>query len=161
MAITWGKPAKVEDSALLRAHTAEHLKRLEQEIDFDADTPHLPGISDFARASAGAGLEAMRAARAGETVFSLMRPPGHHATQNRAMGFCYLSNMAIAVVAARLPAQSESRSMILMFTMATGRRPFCCISRTQLSFRSINSPAIRAPAGGMSGTTVSIIRSRP
>ena len=51
---------------------------------------------DFARASAGAGLEAMRLARAGETAFSFMRPPGHHATQNRAMGFCYLSNMAIA-----------------------------------------------------------------
>jgi acetoin utilization deacetylase AcuC-like enzyme len=101
LAITWGKPAKVEDSTLLRAHTAEHLERLKQEIDFDGDTPYLPGIPDFARASAGAGLEAMRAAKAGETVFSLMRPPGHHATQNRAMGFCYLSNMAIAVLEAQ------------------------------------------------------------
>lgn len=101
LTITWGKPAKVDDSALLRAHTAEHLERLKQEIDFDGDTPYLPGIPDFARASAGAGLEAMRAARAGEAVFSLMRPPGHHATQNRAMGFCYLSNMAIAVLEAQ------------------------------------------------------------
>jgi acetoin utilization deacetylase AcuC-like enzyme len=101
LAITWGKPAKVEDSMLLRAHTADHLERLKQEIDFDGDTPYLPGIPDFARTSAGAGLEAMRAAKAGETVFSLMRPPGHHATQNRAMGFCYLSNMAIAVLDAQ------------------------------------------------------------
>jgi acetoin utilization deacetylase AcuC-like enzyme len=99
--IIWGKPAKVDDSVLLRAHTADHLERLNQEIDFDGDTPYLPGIPDFARASAGAGLEAMRVARAGETVFSLMRPPGHHATQNRAMGFCYLSNMAIAVLEAQ------------------------------------------------------------
>jgi acetoin utilization deacetylase AcuC-like enzyme len=101
MAIAWGKPAKVEDSVLLRAHTADHLERLKQEIDFDGDTPYLPGIPDSARAAAGAGLEAMRAARAGETVFSLMRPPGHHATQNRAMGFCYLSNMAIALLEAQ------------------------------------------------------------
>jgi acetoin utilization deacetylase AcuC-like enzyme len=98
LAITWAKPAKVEDSALLRAHTKEHLERLNQEIDFDGDTPYLPGIPDFARASAGAALEAMRAARAGEMAFSLMRPPGHHSTPNRAMGFCYLSNMAIAVL---------------------------------------------------------------
>jgi acetoin utilization deacetylase AcuC-like enzyme len=100
LAITWAKPAKVEDDVLLRAHTKEHLERLQQEVDFDGDTPYLPGIPDFARASAGAGLEAMRTAKAGETVFSLMRPPGHHATQNRAMGFCYLSNMAIAVLEA-------------------------------------------------------------
>jgi acetoin utilization deacetylase AcuC-like enzyme len=101
LAITWGKPAKVDDRVLLRAHSAEHLERLKQEIDFDGDTPYLPGIPDFARASAGATLEAMRAARAGEMAFSLMRPPGHHATQNRAMGFCYLSNMAIAVLEAQ------------------------------------------------------------
>lgn len=101
LAISWAKPASVDDGILLRAHTAEHLERLKQEIDFDGDTPYLPGIPDFARASAGAGLEAMRAAKAGETVFSLMRPPGHHATQNRAMGFCYLSNMAIALLEAQ------------------------------------------------------------
>src|SRR5947209_6759064 len=98
--ILWGNPAKVEDATLLRAHTAEHLERLHQEIDFDSDTPYLPNIPDYARASAGAGVEAMRAARAGETVFSLMRPPGHHATPTRAMGFCYLSNIAIAVLEA-------------------------------------------------------------
>jgi acetoin utilization deacetylase AcuC-like enzyme len=98
--IVWCKPAKVEDTTLLRAHTVGHLERLSQEIDFDTDTPYLPNIPDHARASAGAGLEAMRAARAGEMVFSLMRPPGHHATPTRAMGFCYLSNIAIAVLEA-------------------------------------------------------------
>ncbi len=98
--IRWGQPARVEDSVLLRAHTTEHLTRLEAPNDFDGDTPFLPNIADYARASAGAALEALKSARAGQSAFSLMRPPGHHATRNRAMGFCYLNNVAIAVLEA-------------------------------------------------------------
>jgi len=101
LSLSWGKPTAFEEAVPLRAHTAEHLKRLEESGDFDADTPNLPNILARARASVGAGLEALKAARAGETVFSLMRPPGHHATRNRAMGFCYLSNIAIAVLEAQ------------------------------------------------------------
>ena len=98
--IRWGQPPRVEDSVLLRAHTTEHLTRLEAPNDFDGDTPFLPKIADYARASAGAALEALKSARAGQSAFSLMRPPGHHATRNRAMGFCYLNNVAIAVLEA-------------------------------------------------------------
>jgi acetoin utilization deacetylase AcuC-like enzyme len=98
--LTWSKPGPVEEAAILRAHSAELVARLSEPEDFDADTPYFPGLADYARASAGAALEALQAARAGETVFSLMRPPGHHATRNRAMGFCYLNNIAIAALAA-------------------------------------------------------------
>jgi acetoin utilization deacetylase AcuC-like enzyme len=98
--LAWGSPAAVERETLLRAHTPDHLARLEEPGDFDADTPYFPGIVDHARASVGAALAALAAARAGENVFSLMRPPGHHATRNRSMGFCYLSNAAIAVLEA-------------------------------------------------------------
>ena len=98
--ITWIKPGVAEDAAMLRAHTSEHLASLRAAEDFDADSPAYPGIAGYARASAGAGLEAMRAARNGETVFSLMRPPGHHAMRNRIMGFCYLNNIAIAALEA-------------------------------------------------------------
>src|ERR1044071_6092685 len=100
LTIEWSQPSAVEDAALLRAHTAEHLARLKGPEDFDADTSFFPKIADRARASVGAGLAALKAARAGETVFSLMRPPGHHATRDRAMGFCYLSSIAIAVLEA-------------------------------------------------------------
>jgi acetoin utilization deacetylase AcuC-like enzyme len=98
--LTWASPGAVTEAALLRAHSPEHLARLEQAHDFDADTPFFAGISAHARSSVGAALTALQCARAGESVFSLMRPPGHHATRNRAMGFCYLNNVAIAVLEA-------------------------------------------------------------
>ncbi len=98
--ITWASPAPVDDAVLLRAHTKAHLARLNEPEDFDADTAYHPGIADYARQSVGAALEALRCARAGETAFSLMRPPGHHATPERAMGFCYLNSIAIAVLEA-------------------------------------------------------------
>jgi acetoin utilization deacetylase AcuC-like enzyme len=100
LAITWAKPASVDDAAILRAQTPELLASLASATEFDADTPAYPGIANYARASVGAALEAVRSARKGETVFSLMRPPGHHATRDRIMGFCYLNNIAIAALEA-------------------------------------------------------------
>jgi acetoin utilization deacetylase AcuC-like enzyme len=100
VAITWAEPGPVEEAALLRAHSSEHVARLNVPEDFDADTPFHAGIAEYARTSVGAALEALRCARLGEMVFSLMRPPGHHATHRSAMGFCYLNNIAIAVLEA-------------------------------------------------------------
>jgi acetoin utilization deacetylase AcuC-like enzyme len=98
--IVWSNPGPCEEVAILRAHTPEMVARLAQPEDFDADTPFFPNIADYARASIGAALSALKAALAGETAFSLMRPPGHHATRNRSMGFCYLNNIAIATLEA-------------------------------------------------------------
>ena len=98
--IEWAEPGRVSDAQILRAHSVEHLARLNEPEDFDADTPFYENITSFARASAAAALTALTAACNGESVFSLMRPPGHHATRDRAMGFCYLNNVAIAVLEA-------------------------------------------------------------
>ncbi|HXC37073.1 MAG TPA: hypothetical protein VNV43_14440 [Candidatus Acidoferrales bacterium] len=96
--IEWLAPSNVRDEQILRAHSRDMLARLSMPGDFDPDTPWHEHIADYARASAAAALDAMKLARAGETVFSLMRPPGHHATRGHAMGFCYLNNIAIAVL---------------------------------------------------------------
>jgi acetoin utilization deacetylase AcuC-like enzyme len=98
--VSWSAPAAFAEAAILRAHAPGLVARLNLAEDFDLDTPWYPGIADYARASVGAALEALKCARAGEHAFSLMRPPGHHATRDRAMGFCYLNNIAIAVLEA-------------------------------------------------------------
>jgi acetoin utilization deacetylase AcuC-like enzyme len=98
--LDWAGPGGVRETQILRAHAPGLLARLQVPHDFDADTPFCTGIAGFARASVGAALDALKAARAGENVFSLMRPPGHHATRDEAMGFCYLNNIAIAVLEA-------------------------------------------------------------
>jgi acetoin utilization deacetylase AcuC-like enzyme len=98
--LAWTAPGEVSDRQILRAHSPEHLARLKIPEDFDADTPFYENITDYAHASAAAALDAWKAARNGENVFSLMRPPGHHATREQAMGFCYLNNIAIAALEA-------------------------------------------------------------
>ena len=91
----------VSDEIILRAHAPRVLARLAVPTDLDDDTPYFENISSYARASVAASLDALKFARAGETVFSLMRPPGHHATLEKSMGFCYFNNAAIAVLEAR------------------------------------------------------------
>ena len=95
---TWQVPAAAEEPAVLLAHTPALLKRIGHGPDIDDDTPHFPGIREHALRSAGAALAAAQLARDGGTTFSLMRPPGHHATRSRAMGFCYLNSIAIAAL---------------------------------------------------------------
>lgn len=97
---TWRVPTfPVSDELLKLAHTPELLQRLRIARDFDEDTPYFAGIEDHARRAVAGAVEAAGLAIEERTpVFSLMRPPGHHATASQAMGFCYLNQIAIAAL---------------------------------------------------------------
>jgi acetoin utilization deacetylase AcuC-like enzyme len=92
----WRRPRLASEEEILRVHHPKHLERLRRPIDFDADTPYYPGIEEHALRAAGAAIGSVDLALRGEKGFSLMRPPGHHSTSTRAMGFCYLNSIAIA-----------------------------------------------------------------
>ena len=109
--LSWSQPPPASDAAILRAHTPQHLAQLTSAFDFDADTPAYPDIADHARRSAGGALQALVAAKAGQTAFSLLRPPGHHATAERAMGFCFLNSIAIGA----LQAQADGYKRVAVF----------------------------------------------
>ena len=135
--IEWAAPGRADDVTILRAHSAQHLARLDQPVDFDADTPYHENIASYARASVAAALDALAAARQGEPVFSLMRPPGHHATRDRAMGFCYLNNIAIAALAAS--ASGARRVAVFDFDVHHGNgTEAILVNRPGLAFFSIH-----------------------
>lgn len=100
--LDWAAPlTDVPEETILRAHTKEHFARVKAALDdFDGDTPRHADIIEHARRSIGGALQALASARKGEMAFSLMRPPGHHAVRDRAMGFCYLNSIAIAALEA-------------------------------------------------------------
>jgi acetoin utilization deacetylase AcuC-like enzyme len=79
----------------------------------DQDTYLSPASYDVALLAAGAAVAAVDAALDGTVArsFALVRPPGHHATPERGMGFCLLNNVAIA--AAHALARGLSRVLIV------------------------------------------------
>ena len=100
---TDGALPPADDAALLRAHTPAHLARLRAPEGpmFDPDTAALPGMDGHARRAAGAAMGIAALALEGGKAVSLLRPPGHHATADRIMGFCYLNSVAVAALHAR------------------------------------------------------------
>ncbi len=96
-----GRDATTEE--LTRVHTAELVDEIGSIAasgggNYDADTVISPGSFDVALRAAGTVLAATElvASKDEGSAFCLVRPPGHHATPDRAMGFCLFNNVAVA-----------------------------------------------------------------
>ena len=94
-------PASEDQIALV--HTVAHVEHAaatagQRRVALDPDTVTSSGSYEAARLAAGSALVVCEAVLAGEVAngVALVRPPGHHAERNRAMGFCLFNNVAIA-----------------------------------------------------------------
>jgi acetoin utilization deacetylase AcuC-like enzyme len=96
-------PQPADDALLETIHTAQLLRLIRQMSSygggqFDSDTYVTAESWDLARLAAGAAVGAASYVldQPGRNAFALVRPPGHHATPGRAMGFCLINNIAAA-----------------------------------------------------------------
>ncbi len=97
-----------DDPELLRVHGASHLELMEEAARrapcrLDPDTYLCAQSLDVARLAAGAAVDLARGVARGDwqAGFAAVRPPGHHAEADRAMGFCLFNNIAVAARALR------------------------------------------------------------
>ncbi len=103
------RPRPATDEELVRIHRAEYIDHLRDSLpgesgQLDMDTFYAPRSFEAALAAAGGTIDlvsdAVDPGTAVQRGFALVRPPGHHAEANRAMGFCLLNNVALGAEAA-------------------------------------------------------------
>jgi acetoin utilization deacetylase AcuC-like enzyme len=101
-------PRDATREELLAVHTSDHIDRVEstarrEHAQLDPDTYTSRRSADAARLAAGGLVDLTREVLSGalSNGFALVRPPGHHAEADRAMGFCLFNNVAVAAQAAR------------------------------------------------------------
>jgi acetoin utilization deacetylase AcuC-like enzyme len=105
--VTVEAPRAATDAEIEAVHSPGYRARMAsldgQYAELDPDTAVSPGSWEAATLAAGAAVGAALAVMGGDAdnAFALVRPPGHHARPDRAMGFCLLNNAAIAAEAAR------------------------------------------------------------
>jgi acetoin utilization deacetylase AcuC-like enzyme len=119
------EPRAASDEELGRIHDPDYLSLIREvagrAVALDPDTYTSPQTYDVARLAAGAvvtGVDLVLDGPAGSRALAMVRPPGHHAERNRAMGFCLFNNVAVAAAHAR--ARGLSRVAIIDYDVHHG-----------------------------------------
>ena len=101
--LIWKKPSIFDPSFLINTHSLEYINQVNQSFPedglafLDGDTVVSPGSKDATKDAVGSIITAIDGVKNKEfkNAFCAVRPPGHHAEKNKAMGFCIYNNVAV------------------------------------------------------------------
>ena len=101
--LIWKKPAKFDQSILINTHSSKYIDLVDKSFPenglafLDGDTVVSPGSKNATKDAVGSIITAIDGVQQKEfkNAFCAVRPPGHHAKKNKAMGFCIYNNVAV------------------------------------------------------------------
>ena len=101
--LIWKKPSSFDSSLLVKTHSLDYINFVDQSFPtngfsfLDGDTIVSPGSKDATKDAVGSIITAIDGVQQKEfkNAFCAVRPPGHHAEKNKAMGFCIYNNVAV------------------------------------------------------------------
>ena len=101
--LIWKKPAKFDQSFLINTHSSKYIDLVNKSfpenglVFLDGDTVVSPGSKEATKDAVGSIITAIDGVQQKEykNAFCAVRPPGHHAEKDKAMGFCIYNNVAV------------------------------------------------------------------
>ena len=101
--LIWKKPSIFDQSLLIKTHSSEYINQVNQSFPdnglafLDGDTVVSPGSKDATKDAVGSIITAIDGVQNKDfkNAFCAVRPPGHHAEKDKAMGFCIYNNVAV------------------------------------------------------------------